>query len=78
MGHVSILTTAKYTHLTDTNDHRSYQKINSLMGGFQITWGNVLSSNPGKSYDNVVSSNPGKHLDNVFSSHHGKHLGGDK
>jgi integrase/recombinase XerD len=41
MGHVSILTTAKYTHLTDINDHNSYQKIDSLMNGFQITWGGV-------------------------------------
>jgi hypothetical protein len=62
MGHVSILTTAKYTHLTDTNDHNSYQKINSLMSGFNITWGNVLSSNPGKPYGNVLSSNPGKQV----------------
>ncbi len=54
MGHVSILTTAKYTHLTDTNDHKSYQKIDSLMSGFQITWGNVLSSNPGKPYGGGV------------------------
>jgi hypothetical protein len=62
MGHVSILTTARYTHLTDTNDHQSYQKINSLMGGFQITWGKVLSSNPGKPYGKVLSSNPGKQV----------------
>ena len=53
MGHVSILTTAKYTHLTDTNDHNSYQKIDSLMSGFNITWGNVLSSNPGKQFGGV-------------------------
>jgi hypothetical protein len=45
MGHVSILTTAKYTHLTDTNDHQSYQKIDSLMSGFKIIWGNVLPTN---------------------------------
>jgi len=41
MGHVSILTTAKYTHLTDTNDHNATQKINALMDGFQITWGGI-------------------------------------
>ncbi len=41
MGHVSILTTAKYTHLTETNDHKSYQKINTLMSGFKIAWGGV-------------------------------------
>ncbi len=45
MGHVSILTTAKYTHLTDTNDHQSYQKIDSLMSDFKITWAKVLPSN---------------------------------
>jgi hypothetical protein len=65
MGHVSILTTAKYTHLTDTNDHQSYQKIDSLMSGFNITWGNVISSNPGKPYDNVVSSTPVKQVGGV-------------
>lgn len=62
MGHVSILTTAKYTHLTDTNDHQSYQKIDSLMSDFTITWGNVLSSNPGKPYGNVASSTPEKQV----------------
>jgi hypothetical protein len=41
MGHVSILTTAKYTHLTDTNDHNAYQKLNALMSDFQITGGGV-------------------------------------
>ena len=50
MGHVSILTTAKYTHLTATNDHNAYRKIDSLMSGFKITWGKVLTSNPGRPY----------------------------
>jgi len=41
LGHVSILTTARYTHLTDTNNCNSYKKINSLMNNLELNWGGV-------------------------------------
>jgi len=41
MGHVSILSTVKYTHLTTINTINSYEKINSLMNGFSLNWGKV-------------------------------------
>lgn len=41
LGHHSILTTARYTHLTShTNDH-AIDRINGLMDGFTIAWGPV-------------------------------------
>jgi site-specific recombinase XerD len=42
LGHVSLLSTAKYTHLTTISQQNSGQKINALMNGFDITWGNIL------------------------------------
>ena len=41
LGHHSILTTAKYTHLTCGTDHNATQAINELMNGFSIEWGKV-------------------------------------
>lgn len=41
LGHRSILTTAKYTHLTCRTDHNATQVINELMNGFSIEWGKV-------------------------------------
>ncbi len=41
LGHVSLLTTAKYTHLTQVNRLDSYRTINTLMNGINITWGGV-------------------------------------
>ena len=41
LGHRSILTTAKYTHLTSNTDHNAQQVINDLMNGFSIDWGEV-------------------------------------
>lgn len=41
LGHHSILTTAKYTHLTTGTGHHATTLINSLMDGFAITWGGV-------------------------------------
>ena len=41
LGHHSILTTAKYTHLTSTTDHNAKKLINDLINGFSIGWGNV-------------------------------------
>ena len=41
LGHSSILTTSKYTHLTSRTTNNGEQQINQLMGGFTITWGKV-------------------------------------
>ena len=41
LGHRSILTTAKYTHLTSNTDHNAKHLINDLMNGFSIQWGRV-------------------------------------
>jgi site-specific recombinase XerD len=41
LGHVSVLTTIKYTHLTTQNDFNSYRKINNMMNSFDISWGGV-------------------------------------
>lgn len=39
LGHRSILTTAKYTHLTTKIDQHTQQIINELMNGFSIDEG---------------------------------------
>ena len=41
LGHHSILTTARYTHLTDQTKHHAIDRINGLMDGFCLTWGQV-------------------------------------
>jgi site-specific recombinase XerD len=41
LGHHSILTTARYTHLTDQTKHHAFERINALMDGFSIAWGKV-------------------------------------
>ena len=41
LGHRSILTTAKYTHLTCATQQNTTQVINELMNGFSIDWGKV-------------------------------------
>jgi site-specific recombinase XerD len=41
LGHHSILTTARYTHLTDRTKHQAIERINALMDGFPIAWGTV-------------------------------------
>ena len=41
LGHHSILTTARYTHLTDHTQHHAIDRINALMDGFSIVWGQV-------------------------------------
>jgi site-specific recombinase XerD len=39
LGHHSILTTARYTHLTDQTKHHALDRINALMDDFVIAWG---------------------------------------
>lgn len=41
LGHVSLLTTEKYTHLTSHSAQAAKEYINALMNNFNITWGNV-------------------------------------
>ena len=41
LGHHSILTTARYTHLTDQTTPHAIDRSNGLMDGFGITWGKV-------------------------------------
>lgn len=41
LGHRSILTTAKYTHLTSNTEHNAQQVINALMNAFRIEWGAI-------------------------------------
>ena len=39
LGHHSILTTARYTHLTSATQNNARQVINELINGFSIAWG---------------------------------------
>ena len=50
LGHHSILTTVRYTHLTDQTKHYAIERTyghsghsghSGLMDGFAITWGQV-------------------------------------
>ena len=41
LGHQSILTTARYTHLTSGTQNNAKQVINALMNGFSIDWGSA-------------------------------------
>ena len=41
LGHVSVLTTTRYTHLTNITKHNACQAINTLANNFDITWGGV-------------------------------------
>jgi len=41
LGHVSILTTAQYTHLTSNTQNNATQLLNELMNDFDIQWGKV-------------------------------------
>jgi site-specific recombinase XerD len=41
LGHVSILTTAKYTHLTSHTTQRANEQINKIMDSFELSWGNI-------------------------------------
>ena len=39
LGHVSVLTTSRYTHLTTANHHNSYKRIDHLIDTFDINDG---------------------------------------
>lgn len=41
LGHHSILTTVRYTHLTSTSNDSAIERINALMDKIAIDWGNV-------------------------------------
>jgi len=41
LGHVSLLTTAKYTHLTVNKTQQAEQHINKLINRFNISWGEI-------------------------------------
>ena len=41
LGHRSILTTARYTHLTSATNQNATRAINTLINGFSISWGKV-------------------------------------
>ena len=41
LGHRSVLTTARYTHLTTNTNAATRQVINELMTGFTIDWRHV-------------------------------------
>ena len=41
LGHVSILTIARHTHLTNNTKHNARQAVNTLSNSFDITWGGV-------------------------------------
>ena len=42
LGHHSILTTSRYTHLTSHTAEHSSARINDLMSRFTLRWGTVL------------------------------------
>lgn len=39
LGHVSVLTTSKYTHLTNKTSKNACQAINTLVNTFDTRWG---------------------------------------
>jgi len=41
LGHYSILTTARYTHLTTHTNDQASARINALMSSFSMHWGDV-------------------------------------
>jgi len=42
LGHSSLLTTARYAHLTDVSCDNYEQRINQLINGFDVSWGTII------------------------------------
>jgi site-specific recombinase XerD len=42
LGHHSILTTTRYTHLTEQRKESAESYINNLMNQIKVGWGNIL------------------------------------
>ena len=42
LGHHSILTTSRYTHLTSGTAQHCSARINALMSSFSLGWGTAL------------------------------------
>ena len=41
LGHSSIVTTARYTHLTDQTKHHAIERINDLIDTVAVSWKGV-------------------------------------
>ena len=39
LGHVSVLTTSRYTHLTAKTEKNARRAVNTLINSFDIQWG---------------------------------------
>ena len=47
LGHHSILTTARYTHLTSHTADACSERLNALMNGYRIGWPSATSAAKG-------------------------------
>jgi integrase/recombinase XerD len=41
LGHSSITTTSRYTHLSNATDQQASERIDALMSNFSINWGRI-------------------------------------
>jgi hypothetical protein len=48
LGHHSILTTARYTHLTNHTAEQCSERLNALMSRYRIGWSAATSPTPPK------------------------------
>jgi site-specific recombinase XerD len=42
LGHHSVITTSRYTHLTEQRKESAEEYINNLMSQIKVNWGNIL------------------------------------
>ena len=47
LGHHSILTTARYTHLTSHTTDACSERLNALMNGYRIGWPAAMTAATG-------------------------------